>query len=128
MQRILALDVGLRHTGVAFYDPETEIPLPLETLHHANQEEFCQQIHTLLIQRDVEHLVVGLPLLLDGSEGSQVGIVREWIDTLNLSEDFISFIDERYSNQSAEAGEDHSAAACAILTTFVDRCEQKSLS
>jgi putative Holliday junction resolvase len=74
--RILALDVGNRRTGVAFLDDAVGIPLPLDTLMHQSMEELLPQIEQILTSRSVDRVIVGLPRLPSGEEGSQAGVSR----------------------------------------------------
>jgi len=39
MTNVLSLDIGTRRTGVAFVDENTNVPMPMETLHHASEDE-----------------------------------------------------------------------------------------
>jgi putative Holliday junction resolvase len=123
--RFLALDIGERRTGVAYLDDATGVPLPLDTLHHANEAEFRAQVSALVDARKIDSIVVGLPRLPDGSEGAQARFVREraaGLPSLSLP---LEFIDERYTTPQRKTGhkegkmpgsdDPDAAAACEIL-------------
>ena len=118
--KILSLDTGMRHTGVAFYDDSVGIVLPLQTIDHQTDQELVDTVRELCSKRAVTQLVVGWPLLPSGNEGQQVKHVRG-VETLLQSLCIpIDTIDERYTNAS-ESGDDHSAAACEILRTWIQK-------
>ncbi|MDD5470106.1 MAG: Holliday junction resolvase RuvX, partial [Candidatus Peribacteraceae bacterium] len=63
MAHILALDIGTKRTGVAYLDESVGIPLPLESIAHRNERELVQAVQTLVTERGVDRLIIGLPLL-----------------------------------------------------------------
>ncbi|MDD3896923.1 MAG: Holliday junction resolvase RuvX [Candidatus Peribacteraceae bacterium] len=124
MRTFLALDVGNRRTGVAFSSGATGVAVALATLHHSSYEEFRSQVLSLLAQRSVSDLIVGLPLLLSGEEGEQARTVRSFVERLPVpSHITLHFLDERYSTPPSSSGhsDPDSASACAILDTHLRR-------
>lgn len=119
--RTLALDIGTRRTGVAYCDDSNGIPLPLETIKHASEEEFTAQVFSLAQSRKVDAIVVGLPLLPSGQEGAQSKSVRAYAATLEKLGIPLSFLDERYTTPQQTAPDGDALAACSILTTFLER-------
>ena len=102
--RALGIDYGLRRIGLALSDPTGTIASPLETLQRrAGKRAPIAKLETIARERDVEHLVVGLPLGLDGSENEWCGEVRAVGQRLaeRLSLD-VSFVDERLTSVRAE--------------------------
>lgn len=120
--RVLALDIGRRRTGVAYYDDATHIPLPLDTLVHDGEESSVQMIAHLCESRSIDTLVVGLPLLPSGREGAQSAYVRGVVTRLppRLAAG-VQFVDERHTTES-RGGSDAQAALC-ILTTYLERTD-----
>lgn len=124
MQSILALDVGERKTGVAFASGEILVAVVLPTIHHDSYESFQQQVLSLLEERAVLELVVGLPLLPSGEEGEQSRTVRSFIEHLPVPSSIkVDFLDERYSTPPStdRHNDPDSAAACSILDTYLCR-------
>jgi|SRR3989338_5134745 len=124
--RILALDIGTRRTGVAYFDDAVGFTLPLETIHHQSKMEFAEKVLSIAAEKKVEKIVVGIPYLPSGEEGSQADIVRDYAAI--LEEKFeIHFVDERYTTPKRIApkqGEPQSSdsdqtAAIAILNAFL---------
>jgi putative Holliday junction resolvase len=120
MTAILALDIGKRRSGVAIYDEAVGMPFPLDTIAHRSTKELVTKVAELCSERSVVHIVVGLPLLLSGEEGEQAAFVRSVSQALEALAP-ISFLDERYSTPAIRESDPDAAAACSILTTYLDR-------
>jgi len=102
--RILALDVGERHTGVAVSDPTETIARPLETIHHTTKDQMVRAVAELVREHDAGCLVVGRPLSLDGTVGPQARRVDGYAEALEEALDVpVVGWDERFS--TARAGE-----------------------
>jgi len=124
--RYLALDIGTKKTGVAFYDDATGIPLPLETITHASKDEFATHVEELARTRMVDKIVCGLPLLPSGEEGMQATIVREYTALLESRGFPCSLFDERYTTPRDERSSDGNAsAACMILHSFLSQTHSR---
>ena len=120
MQRVLALDIGLRKTGVAFGDTETGIPLPLPTVTHGSDEELQEALLVILQDKQVDQIVCGLPLLPSGDEGEQAAQVRDCISRLQLGEIPVQFLDERYTTPISSSDPDAEAAS-ALLSVYLEQ-------
>lgn len=119
--RILALDIGKRRTGVAFSDDTIGIPLPLDTLLSKDEADLVSQILVLCDEREIDLLVIGLPLLLSGQEGSQSTFVRFIGNRLEEAEIPVQYLDERYTTQKSGENDGDARAACTLLQLFLDR-------
>lgn len=119
---ILSVDLGTRHTGVAFFDERIGMPLPLDTIHHASDDELVRELLLIITEKKIEHVVFGIPFLLSGDEGSQTRIVRAFAESFPYPEGVShTFVDERYTNERRSGSPDHAGAACAILEIEHDR-------
>lgn len=132
--KVLALDVGLARIGVAVCDPLWLAARPLRVIHRRSRREDFDLLARLIRDEDVVAIVVGLPLNMDDSEGSQAQSVRKWAErladalrTLGQARPIV-FWDERLSTFDAQAlmgtygkpiGED-AAAAAVILQRYLD--------
>ncbi len=67
--RALALDLGKRRIGIAATDPSGTLALALEVLTRVSVRSDLDRLLELIDARDVEVLVVGIPVRADGSEG-----------------------------------------------------------
>jgi len=131
--RCLALDVGERRTGVAVGE---RLARPLLTLKRRSRAEDWQAIARLVREHQVDTLVVGKPLNMDGSEGFAAQRVARYAQRLVAAlaemgvEVRLVFWDERLSTveagQRLQAGGGKSrtdidaAAAAVILQSYLD--------
>ena len=99
--RYLAIDYGTKRTGLAICDPAETIVSPLAVLE--GQKELLKKIADVVKANDVEAIVLGLPLNMDDSEGSQAKLVLKFADQLKEHLDIpIHLQDERLSSFGAE--------------------------
>lgn len=100
--RVMALDIGEKRIGVAVSDASGTIASPLVVIDAAKLRADQRLLSALVEDYEVELLIVGLPLSLDGTEGPQAGRVRRQADRLAQFLPIpVEFADERFS--SAEA-------------------------
>lgn len=102
MGRILALDPGSKRVGVAVSDPLHLTAQPHGSLPAA-AEDLDGLLKDLAAELDVERIVVGLPVSLDGREGEAARRARTfaaWVgQTTGLP---VDLHDERFSTTTAE--------------------------
>jgi putative Holliday junction resolvase len=99
--RYLAIDYGTKRTGVAICDAEERVASPLCVLH--GQRDLAMQIAQIVKAEGVGAIVVGLPINMDGSEGSQARVVRAFVEQLVNQVDIpVHVQDERLSSFGAE--------------------------
>jgi putative Holliday junction resolvase len=100
--RILCLDVGTKTIGVAVSDPTGMIAQGIKTIRRGPSE--WDELKNLVTEYEVQEIIVGLPLNMDGSEGSQATFVRKFTKflTSKFPELPISMLDERLSTVAAE--------------------------
>ena len=123
--RILSLDIGKRRTGVAFADDIVGIPLALDTVIANDEADLVAQILQLCDEREIDLLVIGLPLLPSGEEGTQSSFVRLIGSRLEEAEVSIEYLDERYTTQKHGENDGDARAACQLLSLFLDRSKNK---
>jgi len=101
--RILALDYGTKRIGVALSDELGWTAQPLETFERRTLERDVAHIAHLITSNDVERVVLGFPLQLDGREGPAVRAMREFAEKLEagLSVPLVLW-DERMTTKAAE--------------------------
>ncbi|MDD4287748.1 MAG: Holliday junction resolvase RuvX [Candidatus Peribacteraceae bacterium] len=115
MARLLALDIGTKRTGVAFLDEDISIPLPLATLHHENVATLLSQLSTLIAERHIDRLIVGLPLLPSGQEGAQASLVHSIADQMQALGWPVTLKDERYTTPRGKSADPDAIAALNLL-------------
>jgi putative Holliday junction resolvase len=101
--RILALDYGTKRIGVALSDELGWTAQPLETFERRTLDWDVAHIAALVGSHNVERVVLGLPLQLDGREGPAVRAMREFTAKLEtaLSVPVVRW-DERMTTKAAE--------------------------
>jgi len=101
MSRIIAIDYGLKRTGIAVTDPLKIIASPLETIQ---TDKLIEWLNTYIDKEEVERIVVGMPTKLDQSDTHTTLPVKKLVE--NLKNQFpalpISLIDERYTSRIAQ--------------------------
>ncbi|MEO6760213.1 MAG: Holliday junction resolvase RuvX [Saprospiraceae bacterium] len=101
MSRILALDFGLKRTGIAVTDPLKIIASGLTTVPTAEVLDFLKNY---CVQEEVERFVVGLPLHPDGNPAQiapQADAFAERLRQLFPGKD-VARQDERYTSVQAK--------------------------
>lgn len=102
--RVMALDYGEARMGLALGDELGMLAHPLETVPGQNKRIARERIAALVREKKVSTLLIGLPLRMDGSEGTAVEKVRSFAKKLRplLPESVeIVEIDERLSTVAA---------------------------
>lgn len=137
MPRILAVDYGERRVGLALSDPTAVIASPLPTLERRKgKRPPVAPIARLAREHDVESIVVGLPLTLDGDDSDWTREVRDFAAALGERTGLpVALQDERMTSVEAERavrsiglpkkkreekGRIDAAAAMLILQAYLD--------
>jgi putative Holliday junction resolvase len=103
MSRILGIDHGTVRIGLALSDELHMFANPLKTLDVTPEVE--HDIATIVQQKRVEEIVIGLPLRMSGERGSAADRVDRFADRLRKvlpDEVQIHFVDERLTSSAAE--------------------------
>lgn len=90
--------------GLALSDPTGTIAVPLETLHRRKGKRApIAPLATIARDHDVYHLVMGLPLGMDGTETDWCAEIRSVGDRLaeRLGME-VDYVDERFTSVRAE--------------------------
>jgi putative holliday junction resolvase len=119
--RVLALDYGSARCGCAISDPSGTIVTPIQAIARPGTRRGLAEIQELISERDVERVVVGLPVSLRGGDSDQTRETRLFAQrlSLRLGEGIpVELHDERFTTRiarrdqgSLRAGEDSRAAA-----------------
>ncbi len=103
--RLLGLDLGSKTIGLALSDLGRRISSPLETIKRQKFKADAQRLAALCEHHGVVGLVIGLPVNMDGSEGSRCQSTRQFAENLETLVGFalpIAFWDERLSTAAVE--------------------------
>jgi len=80
--RILALDHGTRRIGVAVSDETKTIAQPLEYIPAEPFAEFLARLKKILVEKEVDFILIGLPRNMDGTHGPAAQKVEAFAATL----------------------------------------------
>lgn len=100
MARILAIDYGLKRTGIAVTDPLRIIATALETVE---TEKLLNFLKVYFQREPVDQLVVGMPKRLSNTDTDMTPYVRKLVEQLNkhFPDKPIALIDERFTSSIA---------------------------
>ncbi len=135
--RVMGLDYGDKTVGVAISDELLITAQPIETVERERTNKLrktYQRIETLIAEYEVEKIVLGRPLNMNGTEGDRVELTEAFAEELSRRTGLeIIWMDERLTTVEAnrileETGVAHSArkehidkmAAAIILQTYLD--------
>lgn len=76
--RIMAIDYGDAHTGVALSDPTGFLTGTTTTIHSRKAEVVLEELQKLVRDYQVTELVMGFPRNMDGTEGPRAQLYREF--------------------------------------------------
>jgi putative holliday junction resolvase len=100
---IAALDVGRRRIGVALAGAPSLGAHPLGTFERRSFAQDVERLKSMLAGREVEKIVVGLPLNMDGSEGPAARAARGFAQRLASALGIpVELFDERLTSFEAE--------------------------
>ncbi len=100
---LAGLDLGTKTIGVAVSDGLRSVATPLETVRRKKFTLDAARLQSLLSERDICGLVLGLPRNMDGSEGPRCQATRAFARNFAaIWEGPIGFWDERLSTVAAE--------------------------
>lgn len=101
--RKMALDYGEVRIGVAFSDLLNIIANGYETYTRRDLDTDLNYLTQLAREHEVDEIVMGLPINMDGTEGERVQATRAFGEKLQKESGLkISYIDERLTSVSAE--------------------------
>ena len=134
LMRVLALDYGSARCGCALSDPTGTIVTPIEMVSSPATRRGLAKIEALVREREVERVVVGLPLSLRGGDSEQTLETRAFAYelSLRLGEGVpVELYDERFTTRMAQreslahptttASEDSRAAAHMLESWLMAR-------
>lgn len=132
--KILSIDFGLRRVGISVSDPLGMLAHDRDSLRYQSVNKLLQQLCAIIAAEDIEKIVIGLPLHMNGSEGEMAAHVRRFQAQLAATVSVpIVLWDERFTSVQAERllsergvpfsrdkGEVDRLAAVFILQSYLD--------
>ena len=126
-RRFLGLDYGAKTVGVAVSDPLLMgAATPVEIIRRDRESKLRRtfsRIQELIAEYDVEEIVIGLPLNMDGSEGERAVKTREFGEALSkrCNPIKISYFDERLSSVEAHERLDEMGIKQSEHNAYIDK-------
>jgi putative holliday junction resolvase len=126
--RVLALDHGSSRCGVAISDPTGTLVRPLTAVAKPDGKDGRAQLVELARELEAELILVGLPRLQSGEEGSQAASARAFAGRLAAEIDVpVELYDERFTTKLAQASlaagavaDEDSLAAAHLLEEYLE--------
>ena len=100
--RLIGIDPGGKRLGIAISDENKIVATPYTTLIKENYTSLVSQIKKIIDENQIDGIVIGNPINMDGSEGPSSQSAKDLAK--NLSKDItenITLWDERLSSQGA---------------------------
>ncbi len=100
--RLMGIDPGGKRIGIAISDENKIVATPYTTIIKDNYADLVSQIKKVFKEHQIDGIVIGNPLNMDGSEGPSSQSAKDL--AINLSKDItenITLWDERLSSQGA---------------------------
>ena len=119
--RVLGLDHGSARCGCAISDPTGTLATPIEPVLRPETKAGIKQLRELVELREVDRVIVGLPLSLSGADSDQTREARAFADKLRSalgSKVPVELFDERFTTTiaaSSEGRESEDSRAAAVL-------------
>jgi putative Holliday junction resolvase len=125
--RVLALDYGSARCGCALSDPTGTLATPIEPIERPGTRRGFARVTELVRDREVERVVVGLPLGLSGADTDQTRETRAFAarlaDAVRVP---VEMYDERFTTAIAaravgDRTSEDSRAAAVLLEDWLAR-------
>ncbi|HJD57588.1 MAG TPA: Holliday junction resolvase RuvX [Rickettsia endosymbiont of Sericostoma sp.] len=131
---IIAIDYGIRKTGIAISNQEQSIAMPIKTIYETREENKIKSILDLIATYSICGIVIGLPISMNGHSSEQTTIVLKFSTKLSFATNLPIYLqDERLTSLAANSllkslgvkrrernQKDDSIAASMILETTLD--------
>ena len=97
--RLLGIDPGSKHVGIAICDENQVVATPLKIIHKKKFESLLMEIDILIKENNIKGIIVGNPINMDGSKSKSSQSATDF--SKNLSKNItipITMWDERLSS------------------------------
>ena len=123
--RVMGLDYGDKTVGVALSDALLITAQPLVTIERERWNKLrktFQQLETIIADNEVEKIVVGKPLNMNGTEGERVERTRAFIEELSKRTGLeIVEVDERLTTVEADRILADTGVAASGRKEYIDK-------
>jgi len=119
--KIMAVDFGTRRIGLALADTRLQTVVPLEGFSHRSLDRNIRILGERAVAHDVDRIVVGYPLNMDGSESEMsrrvVNFSRKLEKTLEIR---VDLADERLTTFEAREKLNQVPGGCRKMKEKID--------
>ena len=77
--RLMGIDPGKRRVGISICDENRKIATPYETIEYSNMDNLISRLKEIISENNIKGVIFGLPLNMDGTEGSSAQSVKDKI-------------------------------------------------
>ncbi len=100
MGRIMAIDYGMKRTGLAVTDPMRIIATALETVE---TDKLLTYLIQYFLKEQVDEVVIGLPKQMNNTDSETAPFVRQMVAKINKAfPDLpVKYVDERFTSKIA---------------------------
>ena len=100
--RLIGIDHGKKNIGISICDENHNIATPLTTIEFKQLKFFITEIRNIIQENNIEGIVVGNPINMDGSLGSSAQSVNDVSNNIDKAIDVdVCLWDERLSTVGA---------------------------
>ena len=100
--RLIGLDLGSKRIGVSICDEKQLIATPYKTIHKSKYNELIEELKNIIQENDIQAIIIGYPLNMDGSSGSSAQSVNDVSKNIDKEIDVdVCLWDERLSTVGA---------------------------
>jgi len=133
--RVLGIDLGSKRIGLARSDSGGDFAFPAGVLARKSPKHDLAELERWIAEHEIDRVVVGLPLHLDGRAGPEAQAARRFAEELASKTGLpVETLDERWTTREAERvlretrhrshqrkQQVDAVAAAIILRTYLDR-------
>lgn len=102
--KILGIDFGTKKVGLAFADMDIKIAIPGDIIYYSQKKELMEKIKQIVQEKEVEEIVIGLPLSLNFKETEISQKAREFGRILEIEVNLpVDFQNEIFTTKQAES-------------------------
>lgn len=99
----MALDIGKKRIGIALSDPLLITAQPFDTIERTPEKNALEKIENIIKEYNVNKVVAGLPLMMNGDFGEQAQDCKDFGEKLSQKIQIdVIFVDERLTSFQAE--------------------------
>lgn len=100
--RLMGIDYGDARVGIALSDPLMIMSQGYKTIKNDGTDTLYEEIVSIIKEKEVTKIVIGLPKNMDNSQGFRTDVTMEFADKLkSFTDTEIEFSDERLTTVSA---------------------------